>query len=335
MLYFIRIVSTDCQPSRELAVYLLAPSTRRSAPVLARADTDTRLLSHRMLSRRYGPRLAQRSLAHCRGLHLNHKVYPGPAATKEPPLLILHGLFGSASNFRGPAQQLCKQREVVLADLRNHGASPWDDDVSFSAAADDIAELVDSLGVPSMSLVGHSLGGKVAMLVALRRPDLVGRLCVVDIAPVQYDMAGNRGIIETLLSLPAAALGSRAEADAAMAAAASGPSDPLGVPFVRQFLLQNLVPDERSWRINLRALLDGYDELRGFPQAEVPVPEMPALFIGGEREGMLERQHWAACEGLFPKARLEMVPTGHWVHAEAPALFVQLVDTFCSEGAKV
>jgi len=277
-------------------------------------------------------RLAERSLrAHCRGLHLNHKVYPGPAAT---PLLILHGLFGSASNFRGPAQQLSKQREVVLADLRNHGASPWDDDVSFSAAADDVAELVDSLGMPSINLVGHSLGGKVAMLVALRRPALVERLCVVDIAPVQYDMAGNRGIIETLLALPAEALGSRSTADAAMAEAASGPSDPLGVPFVRQFLLQNLIPDQRSWRINLRALLEGYDELRGFPDTEARA-EMPSLFIGGERDGMLERQHWEACEALFPQSRLEMVPTGHWVHAEAPALFVQLLDSFCSEGARV
>ena len=246
----------------------------------------------------------------------------------------MHSLFGSASNFRGPAQQLSKQREVVLADLRNHGASPWDDDVSFSAAAEDVAELIDSLGVPSVSLVGHSLGGKVAMLVALRRPALVERLCVVDIAPVQYDMAGNRGIIEALLALPTAALGSRAEADAAMAAAASGPSDPLGVPFVRQFLLQNLVPDERSWRINLRALLAGYDELRGFPQAGLSPATMPSLFIGGERDGMLERQHWEACQALFPQARLEMVPTGHWVHAEAPALFVQLLDTFCSEGAE-
>ena len=288
------------------------------------------MLSRCILSRRHGHRLAQRSLA--RQLHLNHKVYPGPAETKEPPLLILHGLFGSASNFRGPAQQLSKQREVVLADLRNHGASPWDDDVSFSAAADDVAELVESLGVPSANLVGHSLGGKVAMLVALRRPDLVERLCVVDIAPVQYAMAGNRGIIEALLALPAEVLGSRAEADAAMAAAASGPSDPLNIPFVRQFLLQNLVPDQRSWRLNLRALLAGYEELRGFPQAEAAVPEMAALFIGGERDGMLGRQHWHACEALFPQARLEMVPTGHWVHAEAPALFVQLVDRFCSEG---
>ena len=130
------------------------------------------MLSRCLLSRRHGHRLAQRSLA-CQ-LHLNHKVYPGPAETKEPPLLILHGLFGSASNFRGPAQQLSKQREVVLADLRNHGASPWDDDVSFSAAADDVAELVESLGVPSTNLVGHSLGTRRG-----GKPPLANNTCVI------------------------------------------------------------------------------------------------------------------------------------------------------------
>ena len=199
------------------------------------------MLSRCMLSRRHGHRLAQRSLA--RQLHLNHKVYPGPAETKEPPLLILHGLFGSASNFRGPAQQLSKQREVVLADLRNHGASPWDDDVSFSAAADDVAELVESLGVPSANLVGHSLGGKVAMTAALLAPERVSRLLVVDIAPVQYDDSheswrANLFIMDTMAALPEAALASRPDADAALAAAI----DDVGV---RGFLLQNLVPKKR------------------------------------------------------------------------------------------
>ena len=219
---------------------------------------------------------------------------------------------------------------VLLADLRNHGASPWDADASLSAMADDVAALISSLGAPAVSLCGHSLGGKVAMLVALRRPELVARLCVVDIAPVAYEMGGNRAILDALLALPDEALASRAAADAALAAAAAAPqAEALGNQFIRQFLLQNLVPDERRWRLNLRALRDGYDALRGFPDAGAPAAGLPTLFIGGERDGMLGEEHRDACVAHFPDARLEMLPVGHFVHSEAPGPFVELVDGFC------
>ena len=263
-------------------------------------------------------------------LKLHTRLLDGPAGAAEPPLLVLHGLFGQGGNFQSVGRKLAAGRSVVLADLRNHGASPWDADASLSAMADDVAALISSLGAPAVSLCGHSLGGKVAMLVALRRPELVARLCVVDIAPVAYEMGGNRAILDALLALPDEALASRAAADAALAAAAAAPqAEALGNQFIRQFLLQNLVPDERRWRLNLRALRDGYDALRGFPDAGAPAAGLPTLFIGGERDGMLGEEHRAACVAHFPDARLEMLPVGHFVHSEAPGPFVELVDGFC------
>ena len=263
-------------------------------------------------------------------LKLHTRMLDSPAGAAEPPLLLLHGLFGQGGNFQSVGRKLAAGRSVVLADLRNHGASPWDADASLSAMADDVAALISSLGAPAVSLCGHSLGGKVAMLVALRRPELVARLCVVDIAPVAYEMGGNRAILDALLALPDEALASRAAADAALAAAAAAPqAEALGNQFIRQFLLQNLVPDERRWRLNLRALRDGYDALRGFPDAGAPAAGLPTLFIGGERDGMLGEEHRDACVAHFPDARLEMLPVGHFVHSEAPGPFVELVDGFC------
>ena len=266
-------------------------------------------------------------------LKLHTRLLDGPAGAAEPPLLLLHGLFGQGGNFQSVGRKLAAAgRSVVLADLRNHGASPWDADASLSAMADDVAALISSLGAPAVSLCGHSLGGKVAMLVALRRPELVARLCVVDIAPVAYEMGGNRAILDALLALPDEALASRAAADAALAAAAAAPqAEALGNQFIRQFLLQNLVPDERRWRLNLRALRDGYDGLRGFPDAGAPAAGLPTLFIGGERDGMLGEEHRDACVAHFPDARLEMLPVGHFVHSEAPGPFVELVDGFCND----
>ena len=248
--------------------------------------------------------------------------------------MIMHGLFGFGSNFQSVGRKLSTRRDVLLADLRNHGSSPWHDDASLTAMTDDVEALLEGLGTSPVALCGHSLGGKVAMLTALRRPDLVSRLCVVDIAPVRYDMAGNRSIIELILQLPEAALGSRADADAALAAAAPAapaPGSALGNPFVRQFLLQNLQPEQRTWRLNLRALLDDYDELRSFPAAAgTAAADMPALFIGGDKEGaMLGPEHLADIRAFFPAARLEMVPTGHFVHSENPGAFFSLVDGFC------
>jgi len=266
-------------------------------------------------------------------VRLNFKDVPAQTRTSEPPLLILHGLFGSSSNFRSIATKLSSSRRVILPDLRNHGASEWADDASLGAMANDVIALCDELGLSEVSLCGHSLGGKVAMLTALVHAERVSRLCVVDIAPVEYTMAGNRNILEVMAALPAQSLASRKVADAALlsaAASAHDDNDALKSPFVRQFLLQSLIPEECKWRINVLALLEGYNSLRGFPAPQDSSSLVPTLFIGGERGGMLEHSHWGSCTTFFPEARLEMMPTSHFVHAEKPEEFTQLVGPFFS-----
>lgn len=267
-------------------------------------------------------------------IELKRRHLPGPAGAAEPPLVLVHGIFGMGNNFATVGRKLAARREVVFVDLRNHGGSPWHDDASFEAMRADMEGVLESIGRP-VSLCGHSLGGKVAMLTALQRPDLVARLCVADIAPVRYEMEANRAIIEALLAVPETALGDRKEVDSALAASETAIAQGgggLGNPFVRGFLLQSLQPETRSWRLNLRALLGSYEALRGFPAPAGSRAEMPALFIGGANGGMLQPKHLPACEALFPNARLEMVATGHFVHSEAPATFVELVDRFCADG---
>jgi len=264
-------------------------------------------------------------------LRLQHRRIPSdePGAT-NPPLVVLHGLFGSQSNFRTVGQRLAAQRDVVLVDLRNHGASPWNSDVSLPAMAADIAGLVEELNVPAVVLCGHSLGGKVAMLTALQYPNRISRLCVVDIAPIVHAMEGNRSVLETLLALPEDVLGDRSAADKALQSRANE-SNQFHNTFVRQFILQNLLPTQRAWRLNARALLENYPKLQDFPATSGAFAEIPTLFIGGERGGMLSRKHQGKCMQYFPNSRLEMLPTGHYPHAEAPDRFAEIVTAFCQE----
>lgn len=273
------------------------------------------------------PALGVRRLSTAVALH--KQTYEGPG--HRSPLVLLHGMFGAGGNFRSLGQRFAKERTVILGDLRNHGKSPWADDASLSAMSLDVTRMLSEVGRP-VALCGHSLGGKVAMQVALQHPELIERLCVVDIAPVHYAMEGNRDIIAECLALPEDALADRKAADAALLAAAVR-AEALRLPFVRQFLLNSLVPSERRWRINLRALLDSYDGLRRFdvPPGVVAPDDLPALFIGGEREGMLDRSNWPECLARFPAASLEMLPTGHWVHAEAPDRFFDVVSSFLEE----
>ncbi len=150
-----------------------------------------------------------------------------------PPLLVLHGLFGSSANWRTLARRLAHQRRVLTLDLRNHGASPWAEEMSYPDLAADVAAFMHARGLACASLLGHSMGGKTAMVLALSRPRLVERLIVIDIAPVAYAHS-HRDYIEAMRSLDATALARRAQADAALSAAVPDAG-------VRAFLLQNLV----------------------------------------------------------------------------------------------
>ena len=279
--------------------------------------------------------MALRSFRRGLRLHSQWRAEP-PSAGSPPPLLLLHGLFGSSSNFRSPALALSKRRPVLLADLRNHGQSPWSDDCTLESMADDLIDTLDAEGIEQATICGHSLGGKVAMVAALRSPQRFNKLIVVDIAPVAYGLSHpgwgvNLEIMDAMLAIPDAALGARGDADKALASAGVAGL----APGVRAFLLQNLVPDEKRWRLNLRALraaaADGV--YAGFPSLPPAPAALPVRMISGTTSNYaLTDAHRKAFDGLFPGAEAQTyeVEAGHWVHAEKPAEFIAAVDEFAA-----
>jgi esterase len=239
-----------------------------------------------------------------------------------PPVVILHGLLGSGRNWQGIAAALAPRFDVILADLRNHGASPWDPEAGYPALVADVLALLDRLGLDRVRLVGHSMGGKVAMALALTEPERVERLVVVDIAPVAYG-PGLDGLLKAMRALDLGGMTRRAQADAALAPAVPDRS-------VRAFLVQNLEQRDGSlaWRVNLDALLAAMPVIRGFPDTPGARPFAgTTCLIRGERSDYVRLpEHEPAIRRLFPAAELHTVAgAGHWVHAEQAGAFLEVL----------
>lgn len=238
------------------------------------------------------------------------------------PLVLLHGLFGSADNWGSVAKHFSPYYQVVSVDLRNHGRSPHSDSQTYAEMADDLLELCDTLGLAQIHLLGHSLGGKVAMQFATQYPARVNKLIVVDMAPRAYEDE-HTSLIDAMLALDTNQVSSRSEADKALSAS---------IPnlMVRQFLLTNLVKVDHQlqWRINLPALKANYTHFRAAIAAHF---DQPSLFIHGERSDYVQDSDVADIRQSFPKAQFISLPTGHWVHAEQPQLFVEAVEGFLAE----
>lgn len=241
-----------------------------------------------------------------------------------PPLVILHGLFGSARNWQSMAERLAVQYRVFSCDLRNHGDSPWAPGMSFAEMADDLEALIEEKGLAPAIVLGHSVGGKTAMLTALRHPDVVDALIVVDIAPVAYEEP-FLGYIE---AMRAADLGNgrrRADVDAALAAAVPDAG-------TRLFLLQNL--EERpsggfSWRFNLEAIATNMPTLLDFPPTEHLAYEGRALFVSGAASDYIGRTHHGAVWDRFPQAEFAVIEgAGHYPHVEQPDAFFERITLF-------
>lgn len=256
-------------------------------------------------------------------MQLHYREY-GSYSELHPTLIFLHGLLGSSSNWHSLARSLADDFHVLVPDLRNHGRSPHDDDVSYPALAGDVARLIEDQGLDSALLIGHSMGGKVAMWLALQQPERVTGLVVVDIAPVSYE---NRfqPIYQALHAVDEADVGSRAEADQVLAHYLSDTG-------LRQFLLQNLhmAGGGWRWRINLSALSRGMSDIVDFPLPQnEPNYEGPALFIYGERSDYVMPDAKPRIARLFPQAKLSCIrEAGHWIYAEQPQAFASLLGGF-------
>tara|TARA_R110001592_G_scaffold50620_8_gene156471 strand:+ start:3610 stop:4416 length:807 start_codon:yes stop_codon:yes gene_type:complete len=237
-------------------------------------------------------------------------------------VVLLHGLFGSASNLMAVARCLEKYFTVIRMDLRNHGKSAHSDQMDIPVMAEDVIAAMDTLDIPRAHLLGHSLGGKVAMQVAITQPERVRRLIVADIAPVRYGR-GHDAIITALLGLDLRSLRNREHADQLLVKDVPE----LGI---RQFLLKNLMRDGKdgwAWRMNLAVIAELYDNLR-----DAPSPDLfngPSLFIRGELSGYIRDENRAPMMRQFPNMYFETIPkAGHWLHAEYPAIFNGLVEEF-------
>jgi pimeloyl-ACP methyl ester carboxylesterase len=243
-----------------------------------------------------------------------------------PPVAILHGLFGTGRNWRSVAQNLAARHHVVTFDLRNHGASPWADGMSYPEMVEDLRASLQKRDIEHAALLGHSMGGKVAMMAALLHPDMVDRLVVVDIAPADNPPA-LLAYIRAMRAVDLRYVTRRGEVDAQLAEAVSNLAE-------RAFLLQNLVIGEGAphWRLNLEAIEREFPEILGFPKLPAGIAyQKPVLFVGGAHSNYIQAEHEPAIRQLFPRVRIVRVEgAGHWVHAEQPRAFLQAVGPFLS-----
>ncbi|HEY1661481.1 MAG TPA: alpha/beta fold hydrolase [Verrucomicrobiae bacterium] len=241
------------------------------------------------------------------------------------PLIILHGLFGSSDNWMSIAPKLASQSHIFTLDLRNHGQSPHSDEMTYALMARDVVEFLDSQKLESAMVLGHSMGGKVAMRLALDFPERVRRLIVADMATRAYEPE-YEGYFQGMLALDFQKLRSRREMEEALEPA---------VPnlIVRRFLLKNLAhdPDDSyRWKINLRGIHKNYPHICEAITSTKPF-DKPALFLYGGKSNYVSDKDKPVIRALFPQAQFELIPqAGHWMHADAPEEFVGRVGSFLS-----
>jgi len=255
-----------------------------------------------------------------------------------PPLIIIHGLYGASDNWVNIARELSDKFEVFAIDQRNHGESPHDEVHDYPAMSADLCAFMDDHGIEKASLVGHSMGGKTAMLFALECPERVASLVVIDIAPIAYhDLAFNSHssanhakMIDAMLAVDLSRMETREEVSRAL-------SVDIGSERIRMFLLKNLTRDKQKnfvWKINLPALKRNLDAI----MEALPVEEVvrnggqkgfPVVFIRGERSDYIRPEDHDLIRKVFPTAGIVSIPkAGHWVHAEQPKLLLKNLRYF-------
>ncbi len=254
-------------------------------------------------------------------MDLNHKIFG-----QGPPLIILHGLFGMLDNWQTLGRRWGEDHTVFLVDLRNHGRSPHVPEHDYPSMAEDVVNFMAENGMYEASILGHSMGGKVAMQMALHHADQVSKLVVVDIAPKAYP-GGHEVILEALQGVNLSTVEERSEADASLQTRI----EEMGI---RQFLLKNLSRQKEGgyrWKMNLPVLIEHYQEVLANIEEGYPY-EGSALFVRGDRSRYIQDEDIPNILDHFPQARVEtVVDAGHWVHAEQPQALFDRVTAFLHE----
>jgi pimeloyl-ACP methyl ester carboxylesterase len=249
----------------------------------------------------------------------------GERVEGQVPLVILHGLLGQGRNWGSLSRRFGQGRRVLAVDLRNHGRSPWTDEHDYPLMAGDLAHLIDSKLGGKADVIGHSMGGKAAMVLALTRPELVRRLLVLDVAPVAYT---HGDFIRYIEAMQAADLQTDRRSDIGDALMAAAPEEA-----IRAFLLSNLArgPEGFFWQPNLEALRLNIGSILGWPAAALDGAryEGPTLFLSGGSSSYVRDAAHPAIRALFPAAQFHAIAgAGHWVHAENPGEFIAHANGF-------
>ncbi|NNF01512.1 MAG: alpha/beta fold hydrolase [Bacteroidia bacterium] len=251
-------------------------------------------------------------------MELNYKV-----TGSGKPILILHGLFGSLDNWQSIAKRLSRHFSVYSIDLRNHGRSPHDDIMNYRVMVEDILDFMDDSKIHKASLIGHSMGGKVAMKLAADHPDRIDKLVIVDMAPVEYK-AHHNDVFNALRSVDLHNVMNRSDAEVVL-------QEHLNEEAVIQFLMKGLYRDADmnfAWRYNLEALYKNYDNLLAGIEVEIPY-NRGVLFIKGEKSPYVGQKEEMKISKFFPSYEIEEIKgAGHWVHAESPDAFYAVLEAY-------
>ena len=240
---------------------------------------------------------------------------------KSPPVMIVHGLYGSGRNWGVIAKRLSDQFFVITVDLRNHGDSPWLDTHNYHVMADDLVEVINSLNIKP-NIIGHSMGGKAAMVLALKRPNLVRNLIIADIAPVKYEHDQSQ-FIEAMQKVDLSKVEKRSDATLALSKFVEDKS-------LQNFFTQSLDIKAKRWKLNLKVLRSEMSEILSFPKIESEFSGH-SLFLKGEKSDYIKSEHRKLIKSLFTKARFATFKeAGHWLHAEKPREFDSAARLFFS-----
>ena len=240
---------------------------------------------------------------------------------KSPPVMIVHGLYGSGRNWGIIAKRLSDEFFVITVDLRNHGDSPWLDKHNYHAMADDLVELITFLNIKP-NIIGHSMGGKAAMVLALKRPDLVEKLLIADIAPVKYEHDQSK-FIEAMQKVDLSKVEKRSDATLALSKFIADKS-------LQNFFTQSLDIKTKRWKLNLKVLRSEMSDILSFPEIEGEFSGH-SLFLKGEKSDYIKPEHRELIKSLFTKARFATLKeAGHWLHAEKPREFESAARLFFS-----